>query len=1071
MENKVKKISPYYGENMPDYFDAAQEFFFIDSENLDKVTTKMYGFAVQNSGIYEDSNMTKEAALGLDGVGVYIYIERKGEKIKIRQDYNGSFGIYMFESGSYWALSSSFFLLLDNIKRRFPLSLNRDFANHIMLNALSTHSYSETAVNEIRLIGKDAIINIDAATCEIAFENENYQTAVLPPDSKEGVAVLDRWVNKWAAVFRSLKAKSGQITVDLSGGFDSRIMLLLLLQSGINLNEINIHSINDDLHTHTEDWQIASKIAKHYGFQLNSGNLSEDVIYYSLKDIINIAFYTKMTFHKQMNWKYFKNVNKIFRITGNGGETLREYWNVPADEFIKNNAARSMHYTHSLAQEMHDSTVKILTGAFKAVGEKYNIADKNSPDYPLYTYCETRSRSHFGKGSAEAYFSNILDLNPYFDPDLRKLKRSCSECADNNLLMALMYVRYCPELLSFSFEGGRKIDEKTIIAAQKINERFPLPQTQPIETATQEFNIVIKDEKAARLFSTAKNSPAVKKGVPDQYLTDVFNSASFRKLFATYFDEEIYAYAKASAQVKNFYPLSECYAVIGLTKVIEDITLSAQAQKPTLTQDLERFIAQNYYVPDDSALLVARLENFLTARFDIKFDSAGGCEIADISDPRVKIKKPAWLRQNECGYIIESHCGALDLTIKFKTQGKFSLALRGCDVRASSGERVPYWIDLENVECNGKPILAGRISVCHDKVFNYSKDVNAQETLTLHAEWGPHYTPEIYMPGEKAELKRKLQQAGAKNHELKLNLQQAGAKNNELSLKLRQLGAENHAVNARLQSFKNYITARFDIKLEGEGADFEIAQISDEMAKKTTPGWIQNGGAGYVIESAANCIDIKLKINATGKLQIKLRGEDAKDEDSSRVPYWLNFQNITLNGRQVITMPRPACYSEPISSCSDVTAGDEINLHAEWLPCRADFAAAQEAMRLKAELAGLGQKNSALKNKNSAIKKEIAALQAEKDRLKKKNNARKKAIAALENQTDELKKENHATSKKLGETENKNAELSRANKAQKKEIEALYSSASMRLGRALTFPARRLKAMFKKLRRKKTLKK
>ena len=34
-------------------------------------------------------------------------------------------------------------------------------------------------------------------------------------------------------------------------------------------------------------------------------------------------------------------------------------------------------------------------------------------------------------------------------------------------------MRYCPELLNFKFEGNRKIDEKTLAYAQKINEISP----------------------------------------------------------------------------------------------------------------------------------------------------------------------------------------------------------------------------------------------------------------------------------------------------------------------------------------------------------------------------------------------------------------------------------------------------------------------------------------------------------------------------------------------------------------------------------------------------------------------
>lgn len=79
---------------------------------------------------------------------------------------------------------------------------------------------------------------------------------------------------------------------------------------------------------------------------------------------------------------------------------------------------------------------------------------------------------HFRKLSVEEYFSNKFLLMLFFDPELHKLKLCTNECQDNNLLFALIYLRYCPELLNFKFEGNRKINEKTLDYAQKINEIY-----------------------------------------------------------------------------------------------------------------------------------------------------------------------------------------------------------------------------------------------------------------------------------------------------------------------------------------------------------------------------------------------------------------------------------------------------------------------------------------------------------------------------------------------------------------------------------------------------------------------
>lgn len=139
------------------YFDVEKEFFLIDSENLSQVQTRFYGYSIQADGIYEEENLTPEAVNGLNGRGCYVYVEVQDGQITIKQDLNGCWGLYLFRHDDYFALSNSFFRLLDHVKFRYPLTVNRDYCYYLLLNGLSSDSYSETAVNEIQLIDRSAI--------------------------------------------------------------------------------------------------------------------------------------------------------------------------------------------------------------------------------------------------------------------------------------------------------------------------------------------------------------------------------------------------------------------------------------------------------------------------------------------------------------------------------------------------------------------------------------------------------------------------------------------------------------------------------------------------------------------------------------------------------------------------------------------------------------------------------------------------------------------------------------------------------------------------------------------------
>lgn len=81
------------------YFNMDKQFFFIDSNNLDSVKTRFYGYSIQDTGIYEEDNLDEQAITGLDGCGCYIYVKAEKSEITIQQDFNGSYGIYSYRRG------------------------------------------------------------------------------------------------------------------------------------------------------------------------------------------------------------------------------------------------------------------------------------------------------------------------------------------------------------------------------------------------------------------------------------------------------------------------------------------------------------------------------------------------------------------------------------------------------------------------------------------------------------------------------------------------------------------------------------------------------------------------------------------------------------------------------------------------------------------------------------------------------------------------------------------------------------------------------------------------------------
>ena len=216
-------------KNSVNYFDVEKEFFLIDSDNLADIKTKLYGYSIQATGIYENDDLTPEVAANLDGRGCYVYVEARDGKITIKQDLNGCWGIYLFRHGDYFALSNSFFRLLDHVKFKYPLTVNRDYCHYFLVSTVAIQSDFQTAVNEISGIERNAIIHIDIVTKKLQIELIDYKEHSIPLDSEEGIQILDRWVEFWGNVLRGVAQHTKFIQADLTGGFDTRISWVPLL--------------------------------------------------------------------------------------------------------------------------------------------------------------------------------------------------------------------------------------------------------------------------------------------------------------------------------------------------------------------------------------------------------------------------------------------------------------------------------------------------------------------------------------------------------------------------------------------------------------------------------------------------------------------------------------------------------------------------------------------------------------------------------------------------------------------------------------------------------------------------
>lgn len=718
-------------------FRCDDEFFIIDSEQLDDVHTKLFGYVIGEEGIIENACLPQISGSLRSRLGAFVFVRRSDGMITVEQDSLGSYGLCLFrDRDGYFALSNSFLYLADYLKGKYPLSINKDYVNSMIAWGMCSHAFSETMINEISLVDKDTRLLIDVSEKSLAFAPVEMSENSISPDSKEGMELLDDWFLRWTQLFRCLKQQTDNITVHLSGGFDSRVTFMLAAASGADLNDIHVFSIKDDLHTHTEDYDIASEIADHFHIALNNDkNISDEAVYLSSEDILNIGFYGKLFFHKEMHFaNNAKYVKKRYCVTGAGGESIRAYWDVPAGRLAAEFSAGAYRYGNRIEETLSASVKKLTESAFRRIMDKHQIEDSESGDLPTLLYRETRSRNHCGRAHVEDYFTNTITLCPLLDPQLLKLRLLTPECGDKNLLYALMFARYCPELLNFRFEGGRTFDPQTLAYARELSGRYPRTALPSAENT----QFILPADAAAAQQPGINNSP-VPADFPDRFLKKVFLSRTFMKTITESLDDEIYFYARSSMEKASYYPLRNAYPLLAAVLAGETVE-NTQDRQADFAGFLCSFISKDagFVTGYRERDIAERLRNDITARIDLLSQEPGSFEILNISDELAIIERPAWMKKKGSGCVILSNAFSLDIRLKKVSEGRLDLVLRSMDSRDVCGNKKQCWVDYVSFICSGASLLADRTPVSHDRPFRHSVRAADGENITLHLEWDIH---------------------------------------------------------------------------------------------------------------------------------------------------------------------------------------------------------------------------------------------------------------------------------------------------------------------------------------------
>ena len=735
------------GEIMEDYF------FVIDSDNLGYVNTRLYGYGLDNDGLILESKKNYDR---LSGIGAYVFVNVENDFVSLHQDYLGSFGIYVYANDDYFAVSNSFLKLVEHLRDKHErITFDKDYANYYLLQTLCSSLCTPTLVKEIKMIPSDVEVVIDKNAPQILFKDSGMKEHHVPLISKEALDILDSWFLKWVEIIRGLRKNSNNLIFDLSGGFDTRVVAAIWLNAKIDLTKVRVSS--NTAERRNEDLIIAGKIADRFGFELNK-TLEYNFIPISYDNSVARCMYAKSGFEKQATLRKTIPVEPMFRICGHGGELIKGNTN-PIFSLNRDDYKKSLSRAgYKFNPTFFKSCEVLVDDEFEILSRKYD-EDYLYENFASLLYRYGRARHHFGKNIVESLLFNEMDITPLSDPILQKIDKS--GVGDKKILIALIFKRYCPELLDIEFEGGREISSDTLEVADEINRisPFEMPEYDFIEGPE------IEEVRPAKKISFTSNLDKFKR---------VFDSKEFENDFSKYFPSEIYYKIKLGLYPNHRVNIRDIISAVQIMNVVQDVNMANDFVKPNFMDWMNKYSISD---SDNSLKTYSSylLDKFNRIRVDIK--NLGGEDssvvVLESSDDELRSNHPKWTR----GYsrkelVLYSSKSSLDLKLKVIKDGSLRIKLRSINYKDKNGNPVPIYIDYTKFEIDGKNIFNDNKLISLRNPFSYKMDVKDSQIVNIHIEWLPFSEDSDYsnneletLKQENAELKRQLDELKNANND------------------------------------------------------------------------------------------------------------------------------------------------------------------------------------------------------------------------------------------------------------------------------------------------------------------
>lgn len=412
-------------------FSEHKEYYFSGTIFDDKAII----IGEKGLGLYLQTNNFPDLHDSLDGR--FSLVKVTEEHVLARTDIFGQDILFFYIRNDTWAVSNSFLLLCRHLASNGEkLQIDHDQVEVLKVKHGITQQLvsNDTLIHGIKVLPRNKIL-------KIMKKNKNFKIESLSHilQSQNYTDALDEFFKRTININHTLiNYFENRVTVDITGGVDSRVVLATILASDVDLSKINFmcgKGVGDD-------YKVATQLSDRYGFNITNksyiyGQGSQEDLY-DLWKLGNLGVYFPIYFPSSSR------PQSLLHYHGACGECFRDFYLQPANEYM-NHVAKGQ------------SSQKYLYALNRKVGKALNEIDApvNTKASMIDYYWNHRSRFHVGRSThrnlSEYYITPMSSI--YLAKAFRELDQSEKE---KGSLVLDLFLKCYPDVLNTPFDEEEK---------------------------------------------------------------------------------------------------------------------------------------------------------------------------------------------------------------------------------------------------------------------------------------------------------------------------------------------------------------------------------------------------------------------------------------------------------------------------------------------------------------------------------------------------------------------------------------------------------------------------------------